>query len=934
MLRIFHLLKVPLRAISASRPPTSIFTTLTESRHPYHFNSGVYGYYPKPDTLDYLNFPPKIPGFNDSKYSKLLSLIYSYRYFGHEKANLDAIAPLKHDTQFGFNLEKFGLQDCLQETFDISHMLPGIGKKEVSLSDIITYLDKTYCDTLSIEIKQLSENDKHWITRNFEEIQQQEISQDERTAVRDILLKSQTFDRFLGKKFPTVKRYSGEGAESMLVFMDELISLSAKGTLENIVLGMPHRGRLNLQTGVLGYPLQALFHKLKGNCELADNSKTTTGDILSHLFHSIDLPLGGDGRKVHLSMLPNPSHLEAVNAVALGKARAKQMSLKEAPYDLGDNGDKRLGDRVMCVLIHGDASFASQGVVAESFVMSSLPNFSVGGTVHVIVNNHLGYTTDGEFGRFAKKCTNFGDLANCPVIHVNGSDPEAVVRCCALAFKYRMEKRRDVIVDISCFRRWGHNELDEPAFTQPQMYHLISNRKTIPDEYAEKVSSKVDSTEVVKDYDKQLSLSLEASDSYAPPRAHLHSQWSDIHPASSTNSTVWNTGLSLDLLKDIGTKSVSLPDGFSLHQRLIKSHVESRLEEMRSGEKLNWATAEALAIGGLLMQGHPVRLSGQDAARGTFSQRHAIFVDTQAENVHIPLNNLDTDQANFEIVNSPLIEESVLGFEYGMSIDNPNLLVMWEAQFGDFFNCAQMFVDTYVSSGEAKWQLQSGLVMLLPHGYDGDGPEHSSCRIERFLQLCNTSSNKGDPDDVNLNVVFPTTPAQYFHVLRRQLARNFRKPLIVVGPKGLLRLPQAVSSLKEMEFGTYFQSILPDPNVTSPSNVTRGILCSGKHFYALDEYRKNKGVKDCVIIRVESLCPFPAGDIREEIKKYGHVNNWTWSQEEPENMGAWSYLAPRFSAQIGITPRFVGRPSLAAPAVGVKKWHAEQITSILSQSFQ
>ena len=904
----------------------------------YHFRPGIYGYNPKPDLSDASTIQPDIPPIHEPKYFKLCKLIEAYRNFGHEQANLDAINLTKVNNKLNLKLENFGLEECETESFDISILLPGMGSDEASLSEILDYLDKVYCGTIAIEVKQLCESDKSWMTQKFEHIQKMEYSETDRTAIREILLKGQTIDRFLGKKFSTVKRYSGEGAESLLVLFDKLISLSLQdsSSLTNIVLGMPHRGRLNLLTGVLGYPLEALFNKIQGNPELMDNSGTATGDILSHLFQSIDLPIEGEGKKIHLSMLPNPSHLEAINPVALGKTRSKQLFLKEAPYDVTNYADKRLGDRVMCVLIHGDASFASQGVVAECLMLSSLPNFSVGGTIHIVVNNQLGFTTPTEFGRFMNTCTNFGSLANCPVIHVNGNDPESVVRACELAFQYRMEKRRDVIVDICCFRRWGHNELDEPAFTQPQMYSSINTRQSIPDQYSEHVSSELEPSadSVVQNYDTHLSSCLAESRTYIPPTAQFKSQWHAIEPATK-DITVWDTGIPADILKNIGIESVSLPDNFSLHPRLLKSHVESRLREMEGGEGLNWSTAEALAMGSLLMQGQSVRLSGQDTGRGTFSQRHAVLVDSQTDSIHIPLNNLQTDQAYIEVVNSPLIEESVLGFEYGMSIDNPNLLVIWEAQFGDFFNCAQLYVDTFVSSGEAKWLLQSGLVMLLPHGYDGDGPEHSSCRLERFLQMCNTSPAVFDSDNVNMNVIFPSTPAQYFHALRRQQIRNFRKPLIVAGPKGLLRLPEAVSALHDMAPGTYFRSVLSDPNAASPNSVTQGILCTGKHYYALDQYRREKLIKNTAIIRLESLCPFPAKSVYEEVSKYPSVKrNWVWSQEEPENMGAWSYLAPRFERQVGIKPRYVGRPPLSAPAVGVKKWHAEQASLILTDTFK
>uniref|UniRef100_A0AAR2L4L3 2-oxoadipate dehydrogenase complex component E1 n=1 Tax=Pygocentrus nattereri TaxID=42514 RepID=A0AAR2L4L3_PYGNA len=587
---------------------------------------------------------------------------------------------------------------------------------------------------------------------------------------------------------------------SMMGFFLELFRSAAKSGATDVVMGMPHRGRLNFFSFASSSALfQLMFRKMRGLSEFPENSPSI-GDVLSHLTSSVDLDVGA-GHPIHVTMLPNPSHLEAINPVTQGKTRGRQQVKQEGDYS--NDSHAWPGDKVICLQVHGDASFSGQGIVSETFTLSTLPHFRVGGSIHLIVNNQVGYTTPSERARSSLYCSDIGKMVGCAVIHVNGDDAEEVVRATRLAVEYQRRFRKDVIVDLLCYRQWGHNELDEPFFTNPVMYKII------------------------------------------------------------------------------------------------------RLQKLEEGTKLDWSTAEALAFGTLLCQGFNIRISGQDVGRGTFSQRHAMVVCQETNEIYIPLNNIDPEQKCYlEVCNSALSEEAVLGFEYGMSIAQPKLLPIWEAQFGDFFNGAQIIFDTFISGGEAKWLLQSGMVILLPHGYDGAGPEHSSCRIERFLQMCDSKEAGVDSDAVNMGVVNPTTPAQYFHLLRRQMIRNFRKPLIVASPKTLLRFPGAVSGLEEMGPGTSFKAVIGDASV-NPESVQRVLLCSGKHYYALLKHRETlpEASKNTALIRVEELCPFPTDALQQELSKYSNAKEFIWSQEEPQNMGCWSFVSPRFEKQLACKVR-------------------------------
>ncbi|XP_058537898.1 2-oxoadipate dehydrogenase complex component E1 isoform X2 [Neofelis nebulosa] len=823
-------------------------------RRSYQTEKGVYGYRPrKPESRE-----PRGGLARPSVDHGLARLVTVYCEHGHKAAKIN---PLFTGQALPENVpEVQALVQTLQGTFNTTGLL-NMGKEEASLEEIVAYLNQIYCGQISIETSQLeSQEEKDWFAKRFEELKKETFTTEERKHLSKLMLESQEFDHFLATKFATVKRYGGEGAESMMGFFHELLKMAAYSGITDVIIGMPHRGRLNLLTGLLQFPPELMFRKMRGLSEFPEGV-SATGDVLSHLTSSVDLDFGAH-HPLHVTMLPNPSHLEAVNPVAVGKTRGRQQSRQDGDYS--PDSSAQPGDKVICLQVHGDASFCGQGIVPETFTLSNLPHFRIGGSVHLIVNNQLGYTTPAERGRSSLYCSDIGKLVGCAVIHVNGDSPEEVVRATQLAFEYQRQFRKDVIVDLLCYRQWGHNELDEPFFTNPVMYKIIRARKSIPDTYAEHlIANGLMTEEEVSDiktsYYAKLNDHLTNMAHYSPSATNLQAHWQGlVQPEASI--TTWNTGVPLDLLRFIGGKSVEVPEGLHMHSHLLKMYVQ--------------------------------------------------------------------------ISNSPLSEEAVLGFEYGMSIESPRLLPIWEAQFGDFFNGAQIIFDTFISGGEAKWLLQSGIVILLPHGYDGAGPDHSSCRIERFLQMCDSVEEGVDGDTVNMFVVHPTTPAQYFHLLRRQMVRNFRKPLIVASPKMLLRFPAAVSSLHEMAPGTTFKPVIGDSSV-DPKNVKSLVFCCGKHFYALLKQRESLEAKkgDFAIIRLEELCPFPVDSLQQEMSKYKHVKDFIWSQEEPQNMGPWCFVSPRFEKQLACKLRLVSRPPLPAPAVGIGALHLQQHEDVLTKTF-
>jgi len=861
--------------------------------------------------------------------------VTAYRQHGHKKANINPIAIKQQSSIPEIELRHYGLNE--NDMFSFSGILYA-PVAEGTVADAVSFLQKTYCNNMSAEFTYLETAEEvEWFAEKMEQSVQEDLDHNTRRKLAKEMLKSQVLDNFLATKFVTVKRYGGEGAESMMGFFMEFLNTSANAGVEEVIMCMPHRGRLNLLIGMLQFPPAKLFRKLKGISEFPEHVKAT-GDVPSHFTSSVDLAI--NGKTIHVTVLPGPSHLEAANPVSMGKTRARHQSLEQGGYQnqlIQGGHSAEWSDKVLNLQMHGDAAFVGQGVNQEMLELSMVPHFEVGGSVHLVVNNQLGFTTPADRGRSSKYCTDLAKITSAPVVHVNGDFPEMVVKATRIACEYQRKFRKDVFVDLNCYRQWGHNELDDPTFTNPGIYNIIQSRRTVPDMYAdllvnEGVMSKEEVGEIVTEYSEWLNGTLKSMDTYVPQETFLQKHWSEIQQAEAA-VTAWDTGTHLDILRYVGEKSVVYPQGFNIHPHLLKTHITARLNKISAGSTVDWATAEALAIGSLLYQGYNVRISGQDVGRGTFSHRHVMLVDQKTNEMYIPLNSLiDGQTAYLEVANSILSEEAVLAFEYGMSVENPYNLVIWEAQFGDFFNGAQIPIDTYIASGETKWMMCSGLTMLLPHGYDGAGPEHSSCRLERFLQLSDSNESKPDGDDVNIHIANPTTPAQYFHLLRKQVIQNYRKPLILVTPKTLLRLPEATSSLTDMGPQTTFTPVIGD-HVKANGNIQRVIFVSGKHYYTLDKKRKDLDAKDVALVRLEGLSPFPTLSLQQEVAKYRNAKIFIWSQEEHQNMGAWNYVRPRFENLIGRRLKYAGRGPLATPAVGIGQMHQKEAELVTVQPF-
>ncbi|KAG7199330.1 hypothetical protein KM043_018178 [Ampulex compressa] len=893
----------------------------------YHSENGVYGYRSRTQS----NFEvPKEYLETRSKYSNFYRFVTAYREHAHKQADIDPISPNRQTPLSELRLENFGLRPTDRVSY--RGILNGM-QDNGTVQEAREFLDAVYSGKMGLEFVYLeSEEEREWFAETAELSLSESLTDKTRKAIATEMLKSQAFDYFLAVKFVSLKRYGGEGAESMMTFFHEFFKLAANENLEQIVLCMPHRGRLNFLTGMLKFPPEKLFRKLRGLSEFPDGVKTT-GDVISHLVSSVDLDV--HGKNLHVTMLRNPSHLEAVNPVSMGKTRGIMQAVKDGAYN--DDPGTRWSDKVLNIQVHGDAAYSGQGVNQECLTLCKAPHFEIGGTVHMVVNNQLGFTTPPSRGRSSRYCTDLAKMISAPVIHVNGDDPEMVVRATRIAFKYQRKFRKDVFVDLNCFRRWGHNELDDPLFTNPIIYKIIQNRRSTPDEYVESLIksnkfSKEEADNIINKHNAWLYQALKQADNYVPQPAYFTDRWSNMRQPESS-ITEWDTGVDLNLLRFVAEKSVQFSNDSNIHPQLLKSHVQSRLKKIAEGGHLDWSTSEALAFGSLLYQGYNVRISGQDIGRGTFSQRHAMLVDQSTGEIQIPLNSMIKGQVGkIELANSILSEEAVLGYEYGMSIALPTTLTIWEAQFGDFFNGAQIIIDTFVSSGETKWMLSSGLTMLLPHGYDGAGPEHSSCRLERFLQLTDSKEDKPDGEDVNMQIVNPTKPAQYFHLLRRQMVRDFRKPLVIVAPKTLLRHSAATSPLADMGPQTGFKNVIGDDRAEN-SAVNKVILTSGKHYYALDSHREANNNRNVAIIRLESLCPFPVHELLEEMNKYQHAKTFIWSQEEPQNMGAWNFIKTRFENLCGRPIKYCGRRPMAAPAVGESLRHQEETEEVVIKPF-
>ncbi|KAI0719660.1 dehydrogenase E1 and transketolase domain-containing protein 1 [Fomitopsis betulina] len=921
-------------------------------RRQYHDKS--YGYR-EPRRFDMPDYSPKQLQ-NRTVNAPLLRYVDSLRTHGHRAARIDPLDLLQREEVAALSPRRYGLLDDAQK-YDVNGIVwtRPVGSaaditEEWTLGDITQHLRAIYVGRIAYEyMHSPSKTERLWFSHMLESQvpTQAVLNARQKRRIHELLARSEVFDQFLQLKFPNLKRYGLEGGESMLPALDALFASAAWAGVENIVLGMPHRGRLNLLTDLLQFSPAALFHKIKGGSEVPEGI-SASGDVISHLVASPHLEYDGANAPLHVSLLPNPSHLEAVNPVALGETRAKQFSLlKQLAIRSGTPPNECFpGDKVMCVQLHGDASFTGQGVVMEGLSLSNLPHYTVGGTVHIVVNNSIGYTTPASSAHSGLYSSDIGKMINAPVLHVNGDYPEDVARAVDVAFKYRNHFRKDIIVDLLVYRRWGHNELDEPAFTQPLMYEKIRSRSSVPALYekqliSENVLTEEAATAIRASYKSFLTSELEAAGSRAPVKPDavmFKGSWSGmVWPANPDALHDPETGVDHETLLRVGRASVTVPDDFEIHPRLQR-HVNSRLRALEKGFGIDWATAEAMAFGTLMLDGCDVRISGQDVGRGTFSQRHAMLVDQRTEDIIVPLNAQLGCESRLELANSSLSEFAVLGFEYGVSWERPDVLPIWEAQFGDFFNGAQIIIDTFIASAETKWLRQSAITLLLPHGLDGAGPEHSSSRLERMLQLTNDAYNFSDrPVNVNMHVVFPTTPAQYFHLLRRQMKRNYRKPLVVASPKGLLRLPAASSSLSDLEANTRFQPVLDDTAVAK-SKVERVLCLSGKLYYELAAERQRLQLDNVALVRIEELSPFPFGHLAHVLSQYKEAREFVWVQEEPRNQGAWSHISERLNTvlqRIGRLDRisYVGRAPDAVPAPGSSKIFFTQRESILRTAF-
>jgi 2-oxoglutarate dehydrogenase E1 component len=860
-----------------------------------------------------------------------LMLIRAYRIRGHFHAKLDPLGIQAEPNEEELDPKSYGFSEADMDRKIFLDKVLGLDFS--SMREIVAILRRTYCQTLGVEFMHISNAaQKAWIQERIEgkdkEIQ---FTREGKRAILNKLVESEGFEKFLDVKYTGTKRFGLDGAESLIPALEQIIKRGGNLGVSEIVVGMPHRGRLNVLTQVMGKPHRVLFHEFKGGSATPDDIEGS-GDVKYHLGASSDREF--DGNKVHLSLTPNPSHLEIVDPVTLGKVRAKQDQHGATPQDR---------TMVLPMLIHGDAAFAGQGVVAECFGLSDLKGYKTGGSLHFIVNNQIGFTTYPRYSRSSPYPSDVAKIIEALILHVNGDDPEAVVYAAKVATEYRQKFQRPVVIDMWCYRRFGHNEGDEPSFTQPLMYKKIRSHPSTLEIYSKKLVAEgvVAEGEVEKmkaDWRHRLDAEFEAGQGYKPNKADwLDGRWSGLKAAHDADDPRrGNTGVALDELRAIGKTITAAPQGFHVH-RTVQRFLDNRAKAIETGEGIDWATGEALAFCSLLKEGHHVRLSGQDSERGTFSQRHSVLFDQENEERFTPFNHLGGKQGRYEVLNSSLSEEAVLGFEYGYSTAEPSALTLWEAQFGDFANGAQVVFDQFISSGERKWLRMSGLVCLLPHGYEGQGPEHSSARLERFLQMC---------AEDNMQVANCTTPANYFHILRRQLKREIRKPLILMTPKSLLRHKRAVSRLDEMGSNTSFHRLLWDDaqylkgetiQLVPDDKIRRVVMCSGKVYYDLYEEREKRGINDIYLLRIEQLYPFPTKALIAELSRFKHAE-MVWCQEEPRNMGGWffvevflSWILNQISSQHR-APRYAGRPAAASTAVGQMSKHLAQLKQFLEEA--
>ena len=859
---------------------------------------------------------------------RAIQMIRAYRVRGHLEADLDPLRltkpvphPELHPESYGF-----GPGDLDRPIF-IDGML---GMESATVRQMLDVLRKTYCGNIGIQFMHIANpEEKAWLQQRMEGADKDiTFTPEGKKAILYKLIEGEGFERFCAVKFVGTKRFGLDGGESLIPALEQIIKVGGKLGAKEISIGMPHRGRLNVLANVMAKPYRAIFHEFQGGSSSPDDVGGS-GDVKYHLGVSSDREF--DGNKVHLSLAANPSHLEAVNPVVLGKARAKQRQ----------HNDKVERTSVIPILMHGDAAFAGQGIVAECFAMSGTRGYRTGGTIHVVVNNQIGFTTAPMHSRSSPYPSDVALMVQAPIFHVNGDDPEAVVYCARVATEFRQKFHKDVVIDMFCYRRFGHNETDEPMFTQPLMYKAVKAHKSTLALYEQRLLDEGTMTadelaEMKGAFDARLTAALEAASGFKANRADwLDGAWSGMGQAEGEERR-GDTATSIAKLRLVGEALSRAPSDFHLH-KTIQRQLQQKAQMIETGEGIDWATAEALAFGTLLDEGFHVRLAGQDSVRGTFSQRHSAFVDQETEDRYFPLQNIRDGQAEFEVVDSFLSEEAALGFEYGYTLAEPKALVLWEAQFGDFVNGAQVLIDQFITTGERKWLRMSGLVMLLPHGYEGQGPEHSSARLERFLQAC---------AEDNIQVGNISTPSNYFHALRRQIHRNFRKPLILMTPKSLLRHKRCVSKLSEMAEGTSFHRVLHDDAQTYPGStvaiqpddkIRRVVLCSGKVYYDLLEEREKRGLTDVYLMRIEQFYPFPARSLVNELGRFLKADI-VWAQEEPKNMGAWTFMEPNIEwvlDRIGARTkraRYVGRHASASPAAGQASRHQAELKALLDEA--
>ncbi len=864
---------------------------------------------------------------------RALMLIRAYRAMGHLAADLDPLGLTDRLIHRELEPETYGFTEAdLDRPIFIDRVL---GLETATMRQILGILQRTYCQHIGVEFTHITNPaQKSWIQERIEgEEKEIRFTVEGKKAILNKLIEAETFEKFADVKYTGTKRFGVDGGESMVPALEQIIKRGGQLGVKEIIIGMAHRGRLNVLANVMAKPHRAIFNEFKGGSFKPDDVEGS-GDVKYHLGASSDRIF--DGNNVHLSLTANPSHLEIVDPVVLGKTRAKQDQHACDPEER---------NCVLPLLIHGDAAFAGQGVVAECFGLSGLKGHRTGGSLHFIINNQIGFTTNPRFSRSSPYCTDVAKMVEAPIFHVNGDDPESVVHVAKIATEFRQKFQKPVVIDMVCYRRYGHNEADEPMFTQPRMYRVIKKHTPVATKYgerlvAEQVLSQQQVDEMRSGFRAHLESEFTAADHYKPNKADwLDGRWSSIGFAED-EARRGNTGVELNTLRDIGRRLTKIPGDFNAH-KTVRRLLDRRFEMIEQGKGIDWAMAEHLAYGTLLSEGFPVRLSGQDSERGTFSQRHSVLIDQETERRYTPLRHISPDQANYEVINSMLSEEAVLGFEYGYSLAEPNALVLWEAQFGDFANGAQVLFDQFLSSGERKWLRMSGLVCLLPHGYEGQGPEHSSARLERFLQLC---------AEDNWQVANCTTPANYFHILRRQLHRKFRKPLILMTPKSLLRHRRVVSKLEEMGSETTFHRVLWDDadrrqldqtlkvQLKPENEIRRVVICSGKVYYDLLEEREKSGIDDVYILRIEQLYPFPARTLIQELSRFTNAKDFVWCQEEPKNMGAWTFIEPNLEwvlDHIGAgksRASYAGRPASASTATGLLSRHLGEQKTLVQEA--